>query len=180
MGDLATPLGPPCALVANLPYAVAATVVLRFFEELPSLRFAVVMVQAEVADRMSAVPGTKDWGAYSVKLQLRARSVGRFRVAPSCFMPPPRVDSAVLRLERVDDPVPAELMASASRMAEAAFAQRRKTLRNSVRSSLGVDSGQLDALLEETGIDGTRRAETLALDEYLELGAGAVRHGILP
>ena len=177
---LETGLGPPTALVANLPYAVAATVVLRCFEELPSLRSAVGMVQAEVADRMSAVPGNKDWGAYSVKLQLRARPAGRFRVPPSCFMPPPRVDSAVLRLERVDDPISHERIQGASRMAEAAFAQRRKTLRNSIRSSLGVSADRLDAVLAEAGFDGGRRAEQRSVEEFLKLGDSAVGFGLLP
>jgi 16S rRNA (adenine1518-N6/adenine1519-N6)-dimethyltransferase len=91
--ELETPIGPPVALVANLPYAVAATVVLRFFKVLPSLRFAVVMVQSEVADRMAATPGCKQYGAYTVKLQSAcAGGMGRFATAPpSCFMPPPRV-----------------------------------------------------------------------------------------
>jgi len=91
--DLSRPFGAPDALVANLPYQVAATVVLRFFERLPSLRQATVMVQAEVADRMAAVPGTKAYGGYTVKLRLLAKPAGRFAVAPGCFLPPPRVDS---------------------------------------------------------------------------------------
>ncbi|HET6498966.1 MAG TPA: 16S rRNA (adenine(1518)-N(6)/adenine(1519)-N(6))-dimethyltransferase RsmA, partial [Coriobacteriia bacterium] len=103
---LTTSLGPPVALVANLPYAVAATVTLRFFELLSSLRFAVVMVQAEVADRMEATPGSKEYGAYTVKLRLWARPAGRFAVARTCFLPPPRVDSAVLRLDRVETAAP--------------------------------------------------------------------------
>ncbi len=180
VADLVTPLGPPVALVANLPYAVAATVVLRFFEELPQLRFAVVMVQAEVAARMAAAPGGKDYGAYTVKLHLRARPAGRFGVPPGCFMPPPRVGSAVLRLERVEHPAPAGEVDAAARMAEAAFAQRRKTLRNSVRSALGVDGARLDEVLADSGIEGGRRAETLSVQEFLRLGSSARRHGLLP
>jgi len=80
----------PRALVANLPYSVAATVVLRFFEEMPSIQRAVVMVQAEVADRMAAMPGTKAYGAYTVKLALRAQVTDRFPVPRTCFLPPPR------------------------------------------------------------------------------------------
>ena len=76
--QVAAAYGPPQAFVANLPYGVAATLVLRFFEALPALEFAVVMVQAEVADRMVARPGSKDYGAYSVKLQLLAAPAGRF------------------------------------------------------------------------------------------------------
>ena len=166
---LAEPFGPPVALVANLPYAVAATVVLRFFEELPSLQSATVMVQSEVADRMAAEPGVKDFGSYTVKLRLRARPVGRFAVARGCFLPPPRVDSAVLRLERsplTEDPA---LLREAARVADAAFAQRRKTVRNSLRATLELDAARLDAALEAAGIDGSLRAETLVPQRFLAL-----------
>lgn len=176
--DLAGPLGPPRLLVANLPYAVAATVVLRFFEELDSLESATVMVQSEVADRMAATPGRKDYGAYTVKLGLLARPAGRFTVSPGCFMPPPRVDSAVLRIERVRRPEPAPVLAAARRFADAAFAQRRKTLRNSVLASTGWAPAGLDAVLAATGVDGRRRAETVSVDEYIMLGAEAVAEGL--
>jgi 16S rRNA (adenine1518-N6/adenine1519-N6)-dimethyltransferase len=178
--ELATPLGPPVAIVANLPYAVAATVVLRYFEVMPSLRFAVVMVQAEVADRMAASPGGKDYGAYTVKLNLYARPAGRFNVPPGCFLPPPRVDSAVLRLERVEAPAPPEYVEAAACMADAAFAQRRKTVRNSVRSALGVPADVVDAVLSSAGLDGGRRGETLSVQEFLRLGESALRYGLLP
>ena len=97
----AEPFGPPVALVANLPYAVAATVVLRFFEELPSLRYR----DRDGAGRGGRPHGgrtraRKDYGSYTVKLRLLRRPAGRFAVARACFLPPPRVDSAVLRLER--------------------------------------------------------------------------------
>ena len=90
----------PAAFVANLPYQVAATLILRYLQQMPSLRRAVVMVQAEVADRISATPGTKAYGAYTAKLALVGRVTGRFEVGPSNFMPPPHVDSAVVRIER--------------------------------------------------------------------------------
>lgn len=170
-GELVTPAGAPRALVANLPYAVAATVVLRFFEELPALERAVVMVQSEVADRMAAIPGTKAYGAYTVKLGLLARPVGRFAVPRSCFLPPPRVDSAVIRLDRVPQTGSPALVAAAARAADAAFTQRRKTLRNSFAAGLGITVSEASAILAEAGIDGARRAETLAIDEYLAIGA---------
>ena len=169
--QLAEPFGEPSALVANLPYAVAATVVLRFFEELPSLQSATVMVQSEVADRMAASPGGKEYGSYSVKLRLLARPAGRFAVPRSCFLPPPRVDSAVLRLERCplsDDPT---LLAAAARVANAAFAQRRKTVRNSLKATLGVDTAVLDEALASAGIDGSLRAEVLEPRSFLALAA---------
>lgn len=166
---LVTPAGPPVALVANLPYAVAATVVLRFFEEVPSLTRAVVMVQSEVADRMSAVPGTKAYGAYTVKLGLYAQPGGRFAVPRSCFLPPPRVDSAVIRLDRIAGGTVPELR-TAARAADAAFSQRRKTLRNSLGAGLGIAASEAAMLLEEAGIDGSVRAENVSPAEYIRLG----------
>ena len=168
---LAAPYGPPSALVANLPYGVAATVVLRFFEELPSLQSATVMVQAEVAERMAASPGCKAFGAYTVKLRLLAKPTGRFSVARSCFLPPPRVDSTVLRLERCPMTDDADLLCEAARVADSAFAQRRKTVRNSLRATIGDDAENVDAALEAAGIDGSLRAEALEPESFLHLAA---------
>lgn len=179
-GDFTGPAGPPTSLVANLPYAVAATVVLRFFEILPSLESATVMVQAEVADRMMAVPGTKEYGSYTVKLALRARPTGRFAVAPTCFLPPPRVDSAVLRLERAAPNVPPEAIVRAARAADAAFAQRRKTLRNALSSALAAPPAAIEAALAVAGLDAGLRAEALAPAAFLGLGAELHEHGLLP
>ncbi|PKQ30366.1 MAG: 16S rRNA (adenine(1518)-N(6)/adenine(1519)-N(6))-dimethyltransferase RsmA [Actinobacteria bacterium HGW-Actinobacteria-10] len=180
VSDLGTPLGAPVALVANLPYGVAATVVLRMFAEMPSLRYAVVMVQAEVADRMTASPGSKSYGAYSVKLQLLAQPTGRFAVSRQCFLPPPRVDSAVVRLDRRQGIYTAEEIAAATATANAAFAQRRKTLRNSLKASLGAGPGDLDLALGDAGIDGGLRAEMLSVQEFVRLGAALNGYGILP
>ena len=166
---LSAPFGPPSALVANLPYAVAATVVLRFFQEMPELSFATVMVQAEVADRMAASPGNKQYGSYTVKLRLLAAPAGRFTVPRTCFLPPPRVDSAVLRLERCPLSSDPALLAAASRLADAAFSQRRKTVRNSLRSTLGCDPAVLDQALGAAGIDGSLRAEMLEPERFLAL-----------
>jgi 16S rRNA (adenine1518-N6/adenine1519-N6)-dimethyltransferase len=177
-GDLDTPLGPPVALVANLPYGVAATVVLRFFQELPSLRSATVMVQAEVAERMAADPGRKDYGAYTVKLRMHARPAGSFSVPRGCFMPPPHVDSTVLRLERVVREESEELRLLAERLATVAFAQRRKTLRNSVLASTGWPGAAFDEALGRVGIDGRRRAETLSVDEFVALASAAASGGL--
>ncbi|MBU4556838.1 MAG: 16S rRNA (adenine(1518)-N(6)/adenine(1519)-N(6))-dimethyltransferase RsmA [Actinobacteria bacterium] len=180
METLTGPGGPPTTLVANLPYGVAATVVLRYFQELSSLKSATIMVQAEVASRMTAVPSTKDYGSYSVKLQLLTRPAGRFAVPRSCFMPPPRVDSSVVRLERVERSEAPETITAASQTANAAFAQRRKTLRNSLRSSLALSDDELSPALAAAGIDGSRRAETLSVEEFLILGAELHQQGLLP
>ena len=127
----------PTKLISNLPYAVAATIVLDYFTRFPSLRSAIVMVQKEVAQRMCAQPGTKAYGAYTVKLSLLARPVGMFSVSPSNFFPAPHVESTVIRLDRLsagDAPYqPCELPAI-TRAIEAAFANRRKTILNSMRT----------------------------------------------
>jgi 16S rRNA (adenine1518-N6/adenine1519-N6)-dimethyltransferase len=168
---LGTPIGPPTALVANLPYAVAATVVLRLFEEMPSLASATVMVQAEVARRMAAAPGRKDYGAYTVKLRMLAAPAGSFAVSRACFLPPPRVDSTVLRLERAVRPEPEDARRATARLVEAAFSQRRKTLRNAVLAATGWPGTVFDGALSDAGIDGRRRAETLSVDEFFALAS---------
>ena len=183
LGRLDPPETAPGKLVANLPYAVAATVVLDYFERFPSLGSATVMVQKEVADRMAAVPGTKNYGAYTVKLRLYAEPAGRFAVGPGNFFPPPRVESAVLRLNRrpvFDDqgvPLDADAIAAACTMAEAAFATRRKTLSNSCKTYFAGRGPQgaaviarLPQLFERAGIDPRLRGETLDLPEFVRLG----------
>lgn len=158
--------GEPELLVANLPYNVAATIILAFFERMPSIRRAVVMVQKEVADRIAAVPGTKAYGAYTVKLALHGQVTGRFEVPPRCFMPAPHVDSAVVRIDRRSEPLAES--DEVARVVEAAFAQRRKTIRNSM-SSNGFGKGELDRALAATGIAPTARAETLSVGEFIRL-----------
>lgn len=173
----------PTKLVANLPYAVAATVVLDYFQRIDSLQSATVMVQKEVADRMAAEPGTKNYGAYTVKLRLYAQPAGRFPVSPNNFFPPPRVDSAVIRLNRrpVTDasgaPLDANVVRAACTMADAAFAGRRKTLSNSCKTYFagrgaqgGAVAQHLPELFERASIDPKRRGETLSLAEFVQLG----------
>ena len=171
----------PTAFIANLPYAVAATLVLDYFERFDSIQRATVMVQAEVADRMMAQPGTKNYGAYTVKLALFARPVSRFKVGPGNFFPPPHVDSAVIRLDRCAhaDLTAAERAACAT-MADAAFATRRKTIQNSMRTYFGkeVPASAIADLLDAAGIDARRRGESLSLDEFKELGRCALARGI--
>lgn len=173
----------PTKLVANLPYAVAATVVLDYFEWFPSLDSATVMVQKEVADRMAANPGSKNYGAYTVKLRLHAQPAGRFAVGPGNFFPPPRVESTVLRLNRRPicdddgDPLDVAAIAAACTMAEAAFATRRKTLANSCKTYFagrGAEGARaiaaLPQLFERAGIDPKLRGETLDVSAFVCLG----------
>ena len=179
----------PNKFVANLPYAVAATVVLGYFQQFAWLDSATVMVQKEVADRMAATPGTKNYGAYTVKLGLCAQPAGRFLVGPGNFFPPPHVDSAVIRLDRRTPEAvartaqrcgtsEAELVRATCTMADAAFANRRKTLSNSCKTHFagrGEEGARiveaLPQLFERAGVDAKRRGETLTQDEFVALGA---------
>lgn len=174
----ATPVAPmPTKFVSNLPYQVAATLILKFFQELPSLERAVVMVQAEVADRIAAKPSTKAYGAYTAKLSLFAQVTGRFEVGPGNFMPPPRVNSAVVRLDRTKarNPLTSEFLSEEEllhtmNVIDAAFAQRRKTIRNSMSAS-GFDKDKLDQAFLDTGIAPTVRAEVLTSQDFIRFAA---------
>lgn len=166
----------PNKLVSNLPYAVAATIVLDYFERFPSLTSATVMVQAEVADRMSATPGTKNYGAYTVKLHLLVHPTGRFTVSESNFFPPPRVKSAVIRLDRNQDHLDPALLKATMTMADAAFENRRKTIANSMkryfeRIDPAFDCAKaLPELFARANIDPKVRGEVLEVSDYLRLG----------
>lgn len=174
----AVPVAPmPTKFVSNLPYQVAATLILKFFQELPSLERAVVMVQAEVADRIAAKPSTKAYGAYTAKLSLFAQVTGRFEVGPGNFMPPPRVNSAVVRLDRTQarNPLTSKLLSEEELLhtmsvIDAAFAQRRKTIRNSMSAS-GFNKDKLDQAFLATGIAPTVRAEVLTSQDFICLAA---------
>ena len=169
--------GEPTMLVSNLPYNVAATVILRYLQEAPSLRRLVVMVQAEVADRICAGPGNRTYGAYSAKLALLGKVTGRFEVGPGNFMPPPHVDSAVVRIDRAPacdpatgEPLSPERLAATAAVIDAAFAQRRKTIRNSMAAS-GFDKAALDAAFAACDILPTCRAETLSPADFVRLAS---------
>ena len=167
--------GEPTVFVANLPYNVAATIILQYFEQMPALERAVVMVQKEVADRIAAAPGNKTYGGYTAKLGLYGRVTGRFEVPPRCFMPAPHVDSAVVRIERAEAPLPDGLAAAdVAHVIDAAFAQRRKTIRNSM-SANGFEKDALDAAFEASGILPTARAETLSTADFVRLAAALAR-----
>lgn len=179
----------PNKFVSNLPYAVAATVVLDYFQNFASIESATVMVQKEVADRMSAKPGTKDYGAYTLKLSLYAQPAGRFSVGPNNFFPPPRVDSAVIRLNRIKPreadgtPLTPEQIADACMWADAAFTNRRKTILNSCKAyfaSRGPEGAatatNLPAIFERAAIDPRRRGETLTTEDLIRLALAAANN----
>ena len=153
--------GGPWALVANLPYNVGTPIVLDVLRHVPAVTKVVVMVQAEVARRFGAEPGTVDYGLPSVVVGLHARVVDRFDVPGQVFVPPPNVGSSVVVLERT---ATSPLSEQAIELAGIAFAQRRKMLRATLRDHT--------AAIEAAGIDPTARPETLGPDVWLAL-AGA-------
>lgn len=158
----------PTHLVANLPYNVSVPVVLHFLETFPSIREILVMVQAEVADRMAAGPGSKIYGVPSVKLAWygeveKVGSVGR-----NVFWPAPNVDSGLIRLVRKDHGFNPDLRELTFAIVDAAFGQRRKTLRTALGSVLGSPQ-RCEEVLVQAGIDAGRRGEQLSLSEFVAI-----------
>lgn len=159
--------GAPTALVANLPYNVAVPCLLHLLATLPGLSRVLVMVQAEVADRLVAPPGSRTYGVPSVKARYFgiARRVGS--VPPSVFWPAPRVDSALVALDRTAPP-PDVTREAVFAVVDAAFAQRRKTLRTTL-AVLAGSTAAAQALAIEAGVDPAARGEQLDLDAFAAL-----------
>ncbi len=161
---------PPTALVANLPYNVAVPVVLHLLELLPSLRTALVMVQAEVADRLAAPPGSKTYGVPSVKAAWYADVTRAGPVPRAVFWPVPNVDSGLVRLVRRDPPSGVDRK-KVFAVVDAAFAQRRKTLRAALGGWAGSPA-KAEELLRAAGIDPQARGEALDVTAFARI-AGA-------
>lgn len=162
-----------CLAIGNLPYNVATAVLERLLD-LPSIHRIVAMVQLEVAERLAASPGTRKYGALSVFTQLAARVTLAFKVRAGAFVPPPKVDSAVVVMERHANP-PVELTDPGifDRLVRTTFGQRRKQLGNSMRPL----SDDPDGILREIGIDPARRPETLSLAEFAAISNRLARSG---
>ncbi len=157
---------PPTALVANLPYNVAVPVVLNLLAALPSLTTVLVMVQAEVADRMAAGPGSKVYGVPSVKVAWYADARRVATVPRSVFWPVPNVDSALVLMTR--RPQPDADRDAVFAVVDAAFAQRRKTLRAALSGWAG-GAPAAEAALVAAGIDPSERGEQLAVEDYVAI-----------
>ncbi|MEW6726105.1 MAG: 16S rRNA (adenine(1518)-N(6)/adenine(1519)-N(6))-dimethyltransferase RsmA [Bacillota bacterium] len=164
-------LAPPFKVVANLPYYITSPLIAKFLENEPRPAVMVLMMQKEVAERLVAAPGTKDYGALSVLVQFYTEPRVVCRVAPGNFFPPPKVHSAVVRLNLRDRPAVEVADAAAFfRLVRAAFSQRRKMLPKALEAAgLGLAKQQWAALAETAGIDPARRGETLTLDEFARL-----------
>ena len=162
--------GGPVKLVANLPYYITTPIVMKFLEEDIPVTDIVVMVQKEVADRMNAVPSTKDYGALSVAVQYYCDTEIVAKAPRHMFIPQPKVDSTVIGLHiREERKYKADNEQLFFKTVKAAFGQRRKTLLNSL-SSMGVlDKAKIKEVLAEAGIDEKRRGETLSIEEFAHL-----------
>lgn len=154
---------------ANLPYYITTPIIFAILEKRLPMERLVVMVQKEVAERMAAKPGSKDYGALSVAIQYFTEPEIAFIVPPSSFIPAPSVDSAVIVCKRRSTP-PVEVCDENLffRVVKAAFSLRRKMLSNSLKN-MGIKGEQVNKWLELAGVDGKRRAETLSLEDFAAL-----------
>lgn len=159
--------GEKVSVAANLPYYITTPIITALLEQKLPINNIVVMVQKEVAMRMAAKPGTKDYGAITVLCQYFTKPSIVATVPASLFVPPPKVDSAVLKLEVLDEPsVSVKNEKMFFRVVKAAFSQRRKTLLNCLASAFPEPKDRLSDILEEIGITPARRGETLSLQEF--------------
>lgn len=164
--------GKPIKVVANLPYYITTPIIMGLFENQVPIDSITIMVQKEVADRMQVGPGTKDYGALSLAVQYYAKPEIVANVPPNCFMPRPKVGSAVIRLERYEKP-PVEVSNEKLmfRIIRASFNQRRKTLVNGLKNSqeLSYSREEIEEVLNECGIPLNIRGEALTLAEFASL-----------
>ncbi len=162
--------GEEVSVAANLPYYITTPIITSLIENRLPLKNLVVMVQKEVADRITATPGTKNYGAISVLCQYYTRAELVCVVGSELFVPPPKVDSAVVKMAfRTEPAVSVNDEKMFFRTVKAAFSQRRKTLLNCLVSNFTQTKSELVDIMESVGIDPARRGETLSLDEFAKL-----------
>lgn len=164
--------GKPIKVVANLPYYITTPIIMGLFESHVPIDSITIMVQKEVADRMKVGPGTKDYGALSLAVQYYAKPEIMVNVPPSCFMPQPKVGSAVIRLTRHEAPVvDVEDEKLMFRLIRASFNERRKTLANGLNNFPGIalSKEQIQECIQELGVPVTVRGEALTLEQFAKL-----------
>lgn len=164
--------GRPIKVVANLPYYITTPIIMGLFEKQVPIDNITVMVQKEVADRMQAGPGTKDYGALSLTVQYYAEAYIAANVPPNCFIPRPGVGSAVIRLTRYPEPrVACKDPDLLFRLIRASFNQRRKTLQNGLNNSpeINYSKEQITAAIDSLGWNPSVRGEALTLEQFAEL-----------
>ncbi len=161
--------GTALRIVGNLPYNISTPLIFHLLESAPCISDMHFLLQKEVVDRLTAAPGGASYGRLSVMTQYRCRASALFRVGPGAFTPPPKVDSAVVRLVPYAElPVKADDEALFARLVNQAFTQRRKTLRNALKPILSAEA------IEATGIDPTLRPENVSVQDYVALSHAAV------
>jgi 16S rRNA (adenine1518-N6/adenine1519-N6)-dimethyltransferase len=176
--DTLFPGSGPVAVVANLPYSITSPAIAWLLTQGPRVTRALLMAQREVAQRLAAKPGTKEHGSFTVFLALHAELHVEFRVSPGAFHPRPDVDSVVFTI--VPRPFPgttSEERAAVERIVRAATGGRRKTLANSLGHGLGIGADQARAMLERAGVDPGRRAETVSVEEWIQVARAEGRAG---
>lgn len=162
----------PIKVVANLPYYITTPIIMGLFESRVPIDSITIMVQKEVADRMQEGPGSKEYGALSLAVQYYAKPEIVVNVPPSCFMPQPKVGSAVIRLTRHEQsPVEVEDEKLMFQVIRASFNQRRKTLANGLNNfgSFGLSKEEIQSCIEELGVPVNIRGEALSLEQFAEL-----------
>lgn len=158
------------SVAANLPYYITTPIITSLIENRLPLKNLVVMIQKEVADRITAQPGTKDYGAISVLCQFYTEPELVCNVGAELFIPPPKVDSAVVKMTFRDEPaVAVQDEKMFFRTVKAAFSQRRKTLLNCLAANFPINKSDLTKIMESVDIAPTRRGETLSLEEFAKL-----------
>ena len=155
-------------LVANLPYNISVPVILHFLEKFPSIREVLVMVQAEVGERLAARPGSKIYGIPSVKARFYGEVTQVATISRQIFWPVPNVDSVLVRIVRHQESPDLAMKQQLFSVVDAAFSQRRKTLRSALSSFLG-GTGQVDVVLTQAGVDSGLRGEQLDIDAFLAI-----------
>ncbi|WP_281355750.1 16S rRNA (adenine(1518)-N(6)/adenine(1519)-N(6))-dimethyltransferase RsmA [Virgibacillus ihumii] len=164
--------GQPVHIIANLPYYITTPILMKLLRENLPVASITIMIQKEVAERMAAVPNNKSYGSLSIAVQYYTHAEVIMSVPKSVFMPPPKVDSSVLQLMLRDTPpVNVENEEFFFDVVQASFAQRRKTLRNNLTRHFkeSLEREKIVQLLEAAGIDGTRRGESLNMQEFADL-----------
>lgn len=164
--------GKPIKVVANLPYYITTPIIMGLFESHVPIDSITIMVQKEVADRMQVGPGTKDYGALSLAVQYYAKPYIVANVPPNCFMPRPKVGSAVIRLTRhAETPVQVDDEKLLFQIIRASFNQRRKTLANGLKNyeGLSFEKETIEAAIAECGFSPSVRGEALSLEEFAKL-----------
>lgn len=167
--DLIKP-GAKCKVVGNLPFQITSPVISLLLENRETISLCVLMVQKEVALRICALPGRRDWSPLSIAVRLHSDAEVLFHLKPESFYPPPRVDSSVVRITFLAEPrvsVPDEEWFF--KVVRSAFGQRRKMALNSLASSLNLPKSRIEVILKEVGIDPRKRAEALDLSQFADL-----------